>query len=140
MEALDLICIDDVESVLNHREWEEALFHCYNRVRDNQARLLVVGNTAPNQLQCTMPDLRSRLAWGLSLQIEGLDDAEKLAALQMRSRNRGLELTTEVGQFLMRHYPRNMAALFQALEKLDQASLEQQRRVTIPFVKSVLKV
>lgn len=140
LEAMDLICIDDIEAVLKNRVWEEALFHCYNRARELGTRLLVVGDCVPTRLPCQMPDLRSRLAWGLMLQVDGLNDADKLSALQMRSRHRGIELSSEVGQFLMRHYPRDMTALFAALETLDRASLQAKRRLTIPFVKSVLHI
>lgn len=140
IETIDLICIDDIQCVLKTPAWEEALFHCYNRAREKETRLLVVGDVVPNQLSCNMPDLRSRLSSGLTLTIEGLDDQQKLAALQMRSLNRGIELTTEVAQFLMRHYPRDAAAIFTALEILDEASMREQRRVTIPFVKQVLNV
>ena len=59
-------------------------------------------------------------------------------ALQLRSRWRGLELSDEVGQFLLRRTDRSSAALFALLDKLDQAALMAQRRLTVPFVKSVL--
>jgi len=56
----------------------------------------------------------------------------------LRSRWRGLELPDEVGQFLLRRTSRSSAALFSLLDRLDQAALTAQRRLTVPFVKSVL--
>lgn len=138
MESMDLICLDGINAVIGQRPWEEAIFHLYNRVLMTPARLIVAGDLVANQLPCLMPDLRSRLAQGLVLQVQALNDDDKLAALQMRAKRRGLVLSDEVGQYLLRHYPRNMVVLFDALEKLDHASLVQQRRLTIPFVKSVL--
>ena len=135
LEKIDLVCFDDVDSILGKPDWEEALFHFYNRARDNHTRLIVVGNTLPTQLLCHLADLRSRLSWGLVFQVKALDDDQKIAALQIHARNRGMSLSEEVGQYLIRHYPRNMSALFDILEKLDQSSLVEQRRLTIPFVK-----
>ncbi len=138
METLDLVCLDSINAVVGQRQWEEAIFHLYNRMQTQGARLLVAGDEVPSRLPFLMPDLRSRLSQGLVLQVAALDDDQKLAALQMRARRRGLTLSNEVGQYLLRHYPRNMAVLFDALKKLDDASLTMQRKLTIPFVKQVL--
>jgi DnaA family protein len=87
-----------------------------------------------------LPDLKSRLAWGVVYQLHALSDEQKLDALKLRAQGRGLDLDLPVGKFLLRRCPRNMAQLFETLELLDQASLAQQRRLTIPFVKEVLGV
>jgi len=84
-------------------------------------------------------DLASRLASGPTWKLQSMRDEDQLAALQLRSRWRGLELPDEVGQFLLRRTDRSSAALFALLDKLDQAALTAQRRLTVPFVKSVLE-
>ncbi|ACJ17566.1 DnaA regulatory inactivator Hda [Coxiella burnetii] len=140
LESKPLICIDDIDAVLSQPDWEEALLHFYNRVRESQVKLVIAGNYVPPQLNCQLADLRSRLSWGLVFQVIGLTDAEKIKALQMRAHDRGFELSDEVGQFLLRHYPRDMSALFNLLDKLDQASLIAQRKLTVPFVKEVLNI
>ena len=67
-----------------------------------------------------------------------LDDAGRLQVLQLRAQGRGFELPDETGVYLLRRYPRDLPALCGLLERLDQASLVAQRRLTIPFVKAVL--
>lgn len=139
MEDMSLVCLDDIDAVLGQKQWEEALLHFYNRARDNGVKLIVAGNNLPPQLPCELADLRSRLSWGLTFQVVALSDEQKLLALQMHARHRGMDLSREVGQFLLRHLPRNMAELFVVLNKLDHASLVAQKRLTIPFVKTVLE-
>jgi len=85
-----------------------------------------------------LPDLRSRLSWGLNYHIQSLTDEEKLAALKLRARNRGMILPIDVAQFIMNHYSRDMTRLFVALDTLDKTSLAEHRKLTIPFVKSAL--
>lgn len=138
LEGIDLICVDDLESAVENSEWEEQLFHLYNRVRDSGGRLLLGAKAPPSQLHCQLEDLRSRLCWGLALSLETLDDEHKLAALQFRAKKRGLQLSAEVGAFLLRHYSRDTATLFSLLDQLDRASLAAKRRLTVPFVKQVL--
>ena len=140
LEHLDLVCIDDIDAVLRQSDWEEALFHFYNRVKEHNTRLIVTANDLPVGLSCQLPDLQSRLSQGLVFHVKGLNDEQTLLALQLRAHHRGLQLPREVGEFLLRRYPRNMNALFEVLVKLDQASMVAKRRLTIPFVKNVLNI
>ena len=138
LEQMSLVCIDDVQRIAGQTEWEEALFHFYNRVRDAGGRLLVTADVAPSALPLTLADLQSRLAWGPVLQLGELDDAGKIAALQLRAKGRGFDLPDEVAQFLMRRSVRDMGSLFALLDRLDEASLVQQRKLTIPFVRKLV--
>jgi DnaA family protein len=138
LEQQALIAIDDVQAIAGMPQWEEALFHLYNRVRDYGHRLVVSATVAPAGLTLTLPDLISRLGWGPVFQLATLSDADKRAALQMRARRRGLELGNEVAEYLLRRCPRDMDSLFSLLNQLDRASLVAQRRLTIPFVRELL--
>lgn len=138
LEQMSLVCLDDVQLLVGKPGWEEALFHFYNRMRDAGSRLLVTASVAPSALTVTLPDLQSRLSWGPVLQLDELDDAGKISALQLRAKGRGFELPDEVAQFLMRRSARDMASLFLLLDKLDEASLVQQRKLTIPFVRGLV--
>ncbi len=96
LEQMDLVCLDDIDAVLRNTDWEKALLHFYNRARDNNTRLLVVGNSLPTQLSCQLADLQSRLSWGLLFQVIRLTDDQKIAAFQMPARKRGMILQAEV--------------------------------------------
>lgn len=138
MEHYDIICVDDIEAIAGNKAWEEALFHMYNRVRDARKHMVFAGSKPPALSAIQLPDLRSRLGWGLVYHLKPQSDEEKLAALKLRAKNRGMHLPYDVAQFLMNRYSRHMRDLFRALDKLDRASLVDQRRLTIPFVKEVL--
>lgn len=138
LERLDLICLDDVEAIAGHKEWEEALFYLFNRLRSQNRRLLVAANCAPKALPIRLPDLLSRLSWGVVYPLQSLDDDNLLMALQLRAKERGLMLTDDVGAFLIRRCTRSMPELYGLLEELDKASLVAKRRLTIPFIKAVL--
>lgn len=141
IETQTLIGIDDVESIAQQKGWEEALFHLYNRVRDNQQTILIMtGKHAPLQSPLQLCDLRSRLAGSLVLQINELNDQDKMNTLKLRARKRGFELSNSVGQFLLNRCARNMHDLHCLLDRLDKASLTAQRKITIPFVKATLGI
>lgn len=140
LDALDGLCLDNLESVAGRVEWENGLFHLYNRLRDQGRCLLVAASQTPRHLPLQLPDLRSRLQWGITCQVRGLDDVGKRYALRHRARARGLELSDDVAHYLLQRVNRDMIGLFGCLQTLDRASLREQRKLTIPFIKKVLNL
>jgi len=138
LEQQAVVTVDDVHAIAGQAAWEEALFHLFNRLREAGNRLVVSARGAPAALNLQLPDLVSRLGWGPVFQLQPLDDDGKRAALQLRARQRGMELPDEVAWYLLRRSPRDMDSLFELLQRLDVASLAAQRRLTIPFVRGLI--
>ncbi len=67
-------------------------------------------------------------------QLQPLRDQQLLQALQSRARERGCEIPDDTAAYLLKRLPRDTASLFDMLERLDQASLVAQRKLTVPFV------
>lgn len=138
LEQLSLVCIDDVQVLAGNKQCEEALFHLYNRMRDAGGRMIVAADTAPKALPIELVDLQSRLSWGPVFHLQELTEKNKIEALQLRANARGFELTEEVGLFLIRRSARDIVSLFSLLDKLDEESLAQHRKLTIPFVRGLI--
>lgn len=139
MENLGVVCIDDIQAIAGRRDWEMALVHLFERIRAAGRRWVVAGNTVPAELGLELPQLMSRLAGGLVLRIQALDEADRLLALRLRASRRGFDLSEEAGRYLIRQLGNDMTTLVEALNALDRASLAAQRKLTLPFVRTVLK-
>ena len=139
LEHLALVCLDDIQAVAGDAAWERALFDLYNRCRDAGTRILVAGTNAPGGLGVMLPDLVSRLSWGPVYQMRTLSDDQKLEALRRRACARGFSLPTEVARYLLHHASRDTKSLFLLLERMDRASLAAQRKLTIPFVRDLIR-
>lgn len=134
----DCVLVDDVER-LNARA-QIGLFNLYNRIRDEgHAFLLVSGPVAPAYLKLR-EDLVTRLGWGLVYQIHELTDEEKVKAMKSHAISRGLDLSQEVCDYLLRHERRDLPSLMATLDALDRYSLASQRKVTVPLVRELLQV
>lgn len=141
VEHHHLICIDDIDVIAHNPAWEEALFHLYNRIKDKEKGLLIItGNQPPALMNIKLPDLRSRLGWGLVIQLNELEDEEKIKTLKLHALKRGFDLPESVAQFLLNRCSRDMHSLHQLLNRLDDASLAAHRKITIPFVKDILAI
>jgi DnaA family protein len=86
-----------------------------------------------------LPDLGSRFTAAAIFQLRELDEGEQQQALQLRAHVRGFDLPDETARWLQRRFPRDMRTLYNLLDTLDEAALVAQRRLTIPFIRSVLK-
>ncbi|MEX0963323.1 MAG: DnaA regulatory inactivator Hda [Pseudohongiellaceae bacterium] len=137
-ESLSLVCIDDIESIAGEAEWEAALFTAFNALQQTGTRLLIASHRPAQQLDIQLPDLLSRLQSGLLFQLFELSDEDKLRALQLRAKKRGLELPDAVGEFILLRAQRNLTTLMGILDELDRSSLQQQRKLTVPLVKSTM--
>ncbi len=135
---LDLVCLDDIQLVCGDSNWELELFKLFNQLREYKSRLVVTADRPPARLPVVLPDLSSRLTWGLCYQLNPLDDEGRLQLLLENARRRGLVLPEETARYILSHASRDTASLLELMDRLDQASLVAQRRLTIPFVKTVL--
>ena len=139
LQELDLVCVDDLHVIAGDEVWEEALFHCFNRIREADGRLVISSREHLSALNLGLPDLASRLSWGSRLQLMPLEDQDKLAVMELHSDALGISLPVEVQQYLLKRHDRSMAALIQTVENLQRAALTNKRRITVPLVREVLK-
>lgn len=138
LDAGDIVAIDNLDAIAGDAAWEACLFRLVNRCRNGECSLIYSLSRRPGALPLQLEDLRSRLQWGLLLQLPDHDDAELRDILARRARLLGLELSRDVLAYLLTHHARNLRAQMEILERLDGVSLSRQRRVTIPLIKQAL--
>lgn len=138
MENMELVCLDDIQNIDDSKEWQQALFNFYNAHRQNNHKLLLAANCPPKYLAYELADIKTRMAWGLTLKIQSLQDDQLIEALAYRARYLGFALSDNVGRFLLNHYVHDLPALWALLGKIDRATLAAKRKLTIPFLKKIL--
>lgn len=134
LQPAQVIVADDVHT------WNEAqqlaAFACYNHIRETGGLWLAAGNAPPAELPL-IPELRTRLGWNLVFHMQPLNDLEKRAALVQRAQGLGFELESQVADYLLNHYPRDLGNLLRVLEALDRLSLETKRPITLPLLRQL---
>jgi DnaA family protein len=138
LEQVELLAIDDLHSVAGDLGWERPLFAILNAYLGRHGSLLLAATATATQCGFRLPDLASRGAGAVTYRVGQLDDAERAAALRLHAAARGLVLEPAAADFLLKRASRDMAALTAWLKELDRASLTEQRRLTIPFIRDVL--
>ena len=137
-EHADLVALDGLEVVAGVLEDEIALFDAHNRARDAGRSLLYAARTTPDGLDLALPDLRSRLSQSARIALEPLDDTGRADVLRLRAQRRGLQLDDAAIDWLLKRVDRDLVSLTALLDRLDRESLAAQRRLTVPFLRTVL--
>jgi DnaA family protein len=138
-ESLDLVCLDGLERACDDAAWNSAIFRLHTLMQDGPGRLYVASTAPPASLRFRLPDLRSRLLAAAVHQLHELDEAGQVEALARRAAARGLELPREAALYLVHRMPRDMHSLCGVFDRLDEAALAAQRRLTVPFLRQVLE-
>ncbi len=134
-----LVCIDGIDHVAGQDVWEIALFNLFNDLQEAGGQLIVSARAAPRECGIVLADLASRMSRLPVFQVRALDEQQRVAALQLRAKHRGLELPDDTAAYMLKRSRRDMASLYALLDKLDHEALRAQRRLTIPFVRDVLR-
>jgi len=139
LHDIECLCLDDVHAIAGNVEWERAVFGLFCAIEERGGRLLGAASAPPALIEWALPDLGSRFAASAIFQLRVLDEAEQREALQLRAQVRGLDLPEETARYLQRRFPRDMRTLYALLDTLDEAAIIAQRRLTVPFIRSVLQ-
>jgi DnaA family protein len=131
-----LYAIEDIDALSDAAQ--ARLFSLYNACRERGARLLLTARVPAAQAPLR-DDLRTRVGWGLVLELKALADADKPAALAAFAAEHGFRLGDEVIAFLLSHVRRDMGTLLATLRALDRYSLSTKRPVTVPLVRELLQ-
>jgi DnaA-homolog protein len=139
LTSLDCICLDDLQTVIGQLDWEKALFGLLREIQERDGSLVVAAKAPPALLPWSLRDLGSRFTAAAIFQLHELDEDNLTKALQLHAHVRGFELPDDTARWLQRRFPRDMRTLYNLLDTLDEAALVAQRRLTVPFIRSVLK-
>ena len=137
----DVVCIDDLALINAREDWQRAIFDTINQFTELNGRLLLIATRqAISTMDYKLPDLRTRLMWGTNFTLHALNDENKKEALVKHMNALGISFNDEVATFLTKRVSRSMTELVNIINELDKASLQRKRKITIPFVKTILKI
>lgn len=138
LDKFDLVCFDNIEYIAGDPVWEQAFFSFFNLHRSRGHTLILSAACSPKKIAIQLPDLKTRFNWGLTLKLKALSDSDSINALIFKAHQMGFAISPQAGQFLLTHYDRDLASLWDVLEKLDHASLAAKRKLSVPFLKKIL--
>ena len=136
----DLVAIDDIENIIGDMTWEEQLLKFYEDSYSTRNKILITANDTPKGLNFLLPDLSSRFNLALIERLRPMNEDEMIKAILIHSKARGFDLPEDSAKYLINRVPRDVSVLIDMIKLLDYESLSMQRKLTIPFIKTVLDI
>ncbi|MDR2853349.1 MAG: DnaA regulatory inactivator Hda [Burkholderiaceae bacterium] len=134
-EGWTAVLMDDMErfSALQ----QHAAFNWFVNAQSLQRSVIAAGALPPADLPLR-EDLRSRMGWGDVFHLQPLSESERRAVLHQASSARGIVLSNEVIDYMLRRFSRDLGSLMALLDQLDDYALRTQRTITIPLIHAML--
>ena len=139
LRGIELLCIDDADRLAGAVEVEDAMGGLCRELERRGGRLLLAAATTPAGAGYRRDDMRTRLASGQIWKLSPLTNEERLEALQLRVRIRGITLPEATARFLMRRVRRDPADLFLLVDRLAALAAARSKQLTVPFVRLALR-
>jgi DnaA family protein len=139
--SIRLWLVDDCDQLDPPRQ--ESVFHLFNSIQTEAATAMVstlvsAGSSAPMQLP-VIPELATRLGWGLVFQLHRLSDRDAAQALAVTLAERGVTASADLIPWLMTRTARDLGQLRAMIDRLDRFALARKRALTVPLVREFLQ-
>ena len=131
---LDLVCIDNIDSIFGNEFWEESIFNMFNQLASYKKPLIISSKYAPLDVGFKLPDLITRLCSGLIFKLPQLSDEQKVIIMKNRARDSGFYLPTPVAHNILNNYPRDLKSLFAVVDALIGLSASVNKKLTISML------
>ena len=139
LHKIDLLCIDDAGKIAGAPQVEAAMGVLCRELERRGSRLALAAASTPAGAGFERDDMRTRLASGQIWKLQPLTDEERLEAVQLRVRSRGIRLPEATARFLMRRVRRNPSDVFLLVDRLAALAASRSKQLTVPFVRLALR-
>jgi len=136
---IDLLIVDDVQFFSGKEKTQEEFFHIFNALHQSGKQIVLSADRPPREIQGIEERLLSRFQWGLSADVQPPGLETRIAILQRKAEDDGIELPQEVIEFIAHNVKSNIRELEGALIRLLAHSTLHQRDIDIDLAKEVLR-
>ena len=138
-QSIDVLIIDDIQDFAGNKQGtQNAFFHIFNHLHQNQKQLILSSDTRPSQLEGLEERLINRFKWGMTAELERPDYELRREVLTLKSHQDGLELPPEVMEYIAAHVTDSIRELEGVVVSLIAHATVLNRPITLELAKSVL--
>ena len=137
LESLDLVCVDDLETIAGNNEWERALFNLINNCLLSNCRIVFSSNINPSSIKFVLNDLMSRIKKINKMELYPVKSDNLTEAVRFFADLRSINIGDKEIAYLINNTRRSMGDLVTHINQLDKLSMQLKRKITIPLIKKV---
>ncbi len=137
--SMDVLLIDDIQFIAGKERTQEEFFHTFNALYESHKQIIVTSDKFPKEIPGLEERLRSRFEWGLIADIQAPDVETKLAILEMKADQNGIDIPEDVAFFLANSITSNVRELEGYLVRVGAYASLTSTPISLDLAKNVLK-
>lgn len=138
-QLVDILVVDDIQFLANKVKTQEIFFHIFNQLHQNGKQIILTSDRPPKDLDGMAERLISRFKWGLSADLQAPDLETRMAILESKMNQEGLELPYNVCEFICYNIKNNIRELEGVLISIVAQSTLNRREIDLDLTKEVIK-
>ena len=136
---VDLLILDDVQFLAGREKTQEMFFHIFNQLHQSGKQIIMTSDCPPRDLKGFQERLLSRFKWGLTADLQEPDFETKLAIIHNKMESDGIEIPTEVAEYLAYSVDTNLRDMEGVLNSLIFHATLLKKEIDLDLAKEVLK-
>ncbi|MCD4725224.1 MAG: chromosomal replication initiator protein DnaA [Bacteroidales bacterium] len=137
-QMIDVLIIDDIQFLAGKEKTQDVFFHIFNHMHQNSQQIVITSDKPPIELKGMEPRLLSRFKWGLAADLQAPDLETRIAILQKRLYNDGIEMPQEVLEYLAYSINTNVRELEGAMISILAQSSLNKKAITLELAKQMI--
>ncbi len=138
-QMVDVLMVDDIQFLANKNKMQEIFFHIFNTLHQSGKQIVLTSDRPPKDLEGIQDRLISRFKWGLSADLQIPEFETRIAIFQTKMSGEGLEIPSNVIEFICYNIKDNIRELEGVLVSLIAQSTLNRRGIDMDLAKSVIK-
>lgn len=138
-QSIDVLIIDDIHELSGLEKTQNAFFHIFNHLHQNNKQLVMTSDCAPMDMQGMEERLLTRFRWGLTSKLERPDKELRKKILQNKILSDGLSIPVNVIEFIAEHVTENVRDLEGIVVSLMAHSIINNREIDMNLARRMVE-
>lgn len=136
---VDLLILDDVQFLAGREKTQEMFFHIFNQLHQSGKQIIMTSDCPPRDMKGFQERLLSRFKWGLTADLQEPDFETKLVIINRKMKADGIEIPTEVAEYLAYSVDTNLRDMEGVLNSLIFHATLLKKEIDLELAKEVMK-
>ncbi len=138
-QMIDLLIVDDIHCLAGKPKTQDVFFHLFNHLHQSGKQIIITSDTPPVEMSGIEPRLLSRFKWGLSADLQIPDFETRIAILQKKIHNDGVEMPNDVLELIASKINTSIREMEGALISILAQSSMNKKDITLELAAKVIE-